>query len=148
MDGVKLMIDDEGPQTVLIPARRILVVDDLGTVRRGDHVLMVGNVIISIDTSRDTSTVMPTPKALSAPKRRKRRANINEITQQTVLDIIREHEPISSMEISDSLNLERKDPSGRGKVTRMIHSLMITQQIRQADGRGKLFRYETIKSEA
>jgi hypothetical protein len=147
MDGVKLMIDDEGPQTVLIPARRILVVDDLGTVRRGDHVLMVGNVIISIDTSRDTSTVMPPPKALSAPKRRKRRANINEITQQTVLDIIREHEPISSMEISDSLNLERKDPSGRGKVTRMIHSLMITQQIRQADGRGKLFRYETIKSE-
>lgn len=147
-------MDDEGPPTVMIPARRILVADDLGQVRKGDHVLMVSNVIVSVDTSRQISDVnlttyagpklpMPKPATPSAkpptprPSIRKMRT-IHDVTSELVLQTIRQRAPITSIKISDSLNLDRKDGPARSKVTRMIGQLLQSGQIHRHEG---TFRY-------
>jgi hypothetical protein len=146
------MVDNEGPPTILVPARRILVVEDLGHVSRGDHVLMVANVIVSVDTSRNIESAhLPLSGRLPMQKqKRQRMLSVSEITQDLILKTIQDHNaPVSSMEISDSLNLERKDPARRGKVTRIISSLLETGQIKRAgDGRTKLFRYKVANLDA
>ena len=97
-------MSDDAPD-FMIPARRLLVVDDLGTVRRGDHVILVGNVIVAVDTSRRETTpqqdlhhpatrrpaAQPPAQALRQPPAQA------PITEDRLLELVRQHEPVDSV---------------------------------------------------
>lgn len=136
------MIDD-GPATILIPARRLLVVEDLGDVRAGDHVLVVANVIIAHDTSHRTSDNLLAQIASTKSAKPTARVTVKDITHERVLMIVRERGPITSREISDLIGCERGDITTRSKVTRMITLLLSHHKIKRiTDERRRSFRYD------
>ena len=133
---------DDGPPTIMVPAKRILVVEDLGDVRRGDHLIMVANVIVSHDTSRQSVVAIPLSHQVN---KRARINHIDSITRDVVYTAIKELGPTTSMRISDHLRLERNDSSGRGKVSRMIAALKQSKRIeRYMDDHTKMYTYKAL----
>jgi hypothetical protein len=155
------MAEDVGLEEMMVPGRRVLVVNDLGPVHKGDHLIIVAGVVVALDTSRRPEDVAlpgghPRPPwsgnrpsisaASTMPARppRKRHTKIT-LNEKQVLLLIRDHQPISSMAISDKLNLQRDDLPARGKITRILKALLETRQIkRHQDDRTRSFRYELI----
>jgi hypothetical protein len=141
--------------------QRLLVVNELGPVHKGDHVLMVANVIVAVDTSRrPDDMILPgvpplkpvpahaSPPASSAMPRRVVRKKVVSITEHQIYLIVREQQPISSMQICDKLGIERSDLPTRSKVGRLLKNLADTGRIRRhQDERTRVFRYETVEIE-
>lgn len=129
--------DDENlPPITYIKARRFLVAVDLGPVRKGDHVLTVGEVVVALDTSRrpedlwpdrpislnpETHPRPPAAKKISGPHKKK--TIKRKVTSDEVLNLIRAHQPINSKTISDQLEIERGDIGSRSQVTRYLFLL-------------------------
>lgn len=133
---------DDGPQTIMVPAQRILVVENLGDVRKGDHLIMVANVIVAHDTSRQ-SLMVATPAPRTLLERRLPKGSVDSITREVVYNVIKEIGPTTAIRISDHLKLARNDTSGRAKVGRMILFLKQSKEIRhQKDPKSKVSTYE------
>jgi hypothetical protein len=132
----------------MVPARRILVVENLGNVQAGDHLIMVANVIVAHDTSRQNVAVpVPRPPPDKSPPRLRKPRNSNRIqtiTRDAVYDAIKELGQTTSMRVSDHLKLARNDGPARSKVSRMILSLVESKQVhRQSDTSSLLSRLNT-----
>jgi hypothetical protein len=142
------LIEDMVSQGVL---RRILVVQDLGPVNEGDHIIVVANVAVAVDTSRHPDAVVVKLKPVlsgdaAEPKRTSKKKAVElplSPSRANILHVIREHQPIASMQISDKLGLERGDSKNRHRVTDMIKSLVRNKEIeRRSDERVGHFRYQ------
>jgi len=144
------LIEEMVSQGVL---RRILVVQDLGPVNEGDHIIVVANVAVAVDTSRRPDPVVvklkPVPTA-DVPKRAYKKRTVSEpqpssleVNRASILNIIREFQPIASLQISDKLGLARNDSIKRHRVTDIIKSLRNKNEIqRYPDDRLGQFRYQ------
>ena len=136
--------------------QRLLVVNELGPVHKGDHVIMVANVIVAVDTSRRPDDVMspsvrPTPPEKAAPAYRRvmpkrpshHKKPLAAITEKAIYTVIRDNQPITSIAISDKMGFERNDVSSRSKVTNLLRRLVDSRQVkRYKKPDGGLFRYE------
>lgn len=155
------MTSHDLPPLEMIPGRRILVVDDLGPVHKGDHVVIVANVVVAVDTSRRPEDVRmpdqkPTVHAYPEPvQRRQSLPQINAakrkkhgrhgITDDQVMTVLRQHAPLSAVKISDHLGLERHDAGSRGKVSRILKALIEKGIIDRISEDGvRMYRYDLI----
>lgn len=142
------MVDD----TEMIPQRRILVGRNLGPVHMGDHVVVVADLVIAVDTSRrldapDTQRPqqpnVQQRRTISKPKHSSLTASA-QVNQQRVLTLIREQQPITSMAISDFFGFARGDKTQRGRVKTILKQLIKRQNIRACEDGRTRFSYEVI----
>jgi hypothetical protein len=155
------MLGDSALEEMMIPGRRVLVVNELGPVHKGDHLVIVAGVVVALDTSRRPEDVMlpvarppvwpsepsePSDRVAAMSRRHyRKRKNMVGVTSKQVWGIIRDHQPVASVVISDKLGLERDDLPARSKVTRILKALIEERQIkRHQDDRVRVFRYELL----
>lgn len=154
-------MDDE--DHVMVRAERLLVGRDLGEVRQGDHLLVVGKLVFAVDTSRPVSRQAVAPRLIAAapvpslpekkqPEKRGpyRMRDVGQvlITEKMVLGTIQQaRQPMSSLKIADALDIPRPDGSGRSKVARILNKLIAQARIvREVDG-FKQYRYRLPQPE-
>jgi hypothetical protein len=136
----------------LLEGERVLVGNDLGEVRQGDHLILVGNVVVALDTSRrptdplilrsersdPRTTGMPIPPRAGASKAEKQA-----ITAEIILKTVREHGPGVSMQISDWLNIPRDSTSMRSRVSYVLTALRKEGKLNASAGRVPIYSIPT-----
>jgi hypothetical protein len=131
------------PPTQTFEARRCLVVTDLGHVNKGDHVLLFGDVIVGVDTSRrpsdpidyrhvllESTIETPRPSPFRTGLKKKTDYPDTVVHAMDILNVIAEHQPIGAKDISDRLNIDRKDVPARAKVTKYLGDFKVRGQIK------------------
>jgi predicted transcriptional regulator len=119
----------------ILKGQRVLVGNDLGEVRQGDYLILVGNVVVSLDTSRRPTDPLirrsepplmhkkAPSKAGGKPRRMASMAEKQAITAERVLELVQQHQPVGSMRVSDLLNIPRNSMSLRARVSYVLTAL-------------------------
>jgi len=150
-------ISDELLSMLRQGAQRLLVVKDIGEVNKGDHIIVFADCVVAVDTSRrpdDVSFPRPVPSermervSRTAKPKKPPAADMpdEEITPEHVLEKIREHQPITSLYLSDKLGLGRANLKARGRITHILKNLCVQGTIRRATD-SRLPAYAIVESD-